>query len=226
MYNIIIANVQKQTSKNKAELTQIYRIAHDLPIWYTRLTLITMEKKMPKAVAKEKTVRVATDKQGQVIDQVVNIIKFMGENRLAEIELETSELKLSLKKHSVATHHVVQPQTAVMPMPMSMPMMHVEAPAGKKQHEKTPAAEKPAAVDNFKTVVSPMTGTFYRAPSPDSQPFIKEGDVIKAGQTICIVEAMKMMNEIKSDKAGKVVKILIENGKPVEKGAALISIGE
>jgi len=222
MYNIIIANVQKQTSKNKAALTQIYLIAHVLPIWYTRLTLTTMEKKMPKAVAKEKTVRVTTDKQGQVIDQVVDIIKFMGENRLAEIELETSELKLSLKKHSVATHHIVQPQTAVMPMPM----MHIEAPAIKKQPEKTPAAEKPAVVDNAKTVVSPMTGTFYRAPSPDSQPFIKEGDVIKAGQTICIVEAMKMMNEIKSDKAGKVIKILIENGKPVEKGAALISIGE
>jgi len=222
MYNIIIANVQKQTSKNKAALTQIYLIAHVLPIWYTRLTLTTMEKKMPKAVAKEKTVRVTTDKQGQVIDQVVDIIKFMGENRLAEIELETSELKLSLKKHSVATHHVAQPQTAVMPMPM----MHIEAPAIKKQPEKTPAAEKPAVVDNAKTVVSPMTGTFYRAPSPDSQPFIKEGDVIKAGQTICIVEAMKMMNEIKSDKAGKVIKILIENGKPVEKGAALISIGE
>ncbi len=222
MYNIIIANVQKQTSKNKPALTQIYRIAHVLPIWYTRLTLIAMEKKMPKAVAKEKTVRVATDKQGQVIDQVVNIIKFMGENRLAEIELETSNLKLSLKKHSVAAHHVVQPQTAVMPMPM----MHIEAPAIKKQPEKAPAAEKPAAADNLKTVVSPMTGTFYRAPSPDSQPFIKEGDVVKAGQTICIVEAMKMMNEIKSDKAGKVVKILIENGKPVEKGAALISIGE
>jgi len=222
MYNIIIANVQKQTSKNKAALTQIYRIAHVLPIWYTRLTLTTMEKKMPKAVAKEKTVRVTTDKQGQVIDQVVDIIKFMGENRLAELELETSELKLSLKKHSVATHHVVQPQAAVMPMPM----MHIEAPAIKKQPEKTPAAEKPAVVDNAKTVVSPMTGTFYRAPSPDSQPFIKEGDVIKAGQTICIVEAMKMMNEIKSDKAGKVIKILIENGKPVEKGAALISIGE
>lgn len=222
MYNIIIANVQKQTSKNKAALTQIYLIAHVLPIWYTRLTLTTMEKKMPKAVAKEKTVRVTTDKQGQVIDQVVDIIKFMGENRLAEIELETSELKLSLKKHSVATHYVAQPQAAVMPMPM----MHIEAPAIKKQPEKTPAAEKPAVVDNAKTVVSPMTGTFYRAPSPDSQPFIKEGDVIKAGQTICIVEAMKMMNEIKSDKAGKVIKILIENGKPVEKGAALISIGE
>ena len=177
---------------------------------------------MPKAVAKEKTVGVITDKQGQVIDQVVNIIKFMGENRLAEIELETSELKLSLKKHSVALHHAVQPQAAVMPMPM----MHIETPAIKKQPEKTPAAVKPAVVDNFKTVVSPMTGTFYRAPSPDSQPFIKEGDLIKAGQTICIVEAMKMMNEIKSDKAGKVIKFLIENGKPVEKGAALISIGE
>ncbi len=222
MYNIITGNVQKQTAENKVELTQIYLIAHVFPICYTRLTLTTMEKKMPKAVAKEKTVRVAKDKQGLVIDQVVDIIRFMGENRLAEIELETSELKLSLKKHAVVQHHAVQTQTSVMPMPM----MHIETPAIKKQPEKSPAAEKPVVADNFKTVVSPMTGTFYRAPSPDSQPFIKEGDVIKAGQAICIVEAMKMMNEIKSDKAGKVLKILIENGRPVEKGSALISIGE
>lgn len=162
--------------------------------------------------------------EGQVVDQVVDIIKFMGENKLAEIELETSDLKLKLKKHSPAhIHSVHAPMTHI-----TMPALPAEAPARQSdrqvaQADKKPLQETPA---NVKSVTSPMTGTFYRAPSPDSQPFIKEGDVIKAGQTICIVEAMKMMNEIKSDKAGKVAKILVENGKPVEKGSVLIHVGE
>ncbi len=159
--------------------------------------------------------------EDQAIDQVVNIIRFMGENRLAEIELETADLKLSLKKHVASHTQAVQQQMA---MPMSV--MQIES-AIRRQPEKPVAHDiKAAAPTNYQTVVSPMTGTFYRAPSPDSQPFMKEGDVIKAGQTICIVEAMKMMNEIKSDKAGKIVKILIENGKPVEKGTVLVHLGE
>jgi acetyl-CoA carboxylase biotin carboxyl carrier protein len=172
---------------------------------------------MPKAKTPKFT-------ENQVVDQVISIIKFMGENRLAEIELETSDLKLNLKKHSAlqmpVMHHVQN---------NPLPVLHIEPSQIARNNDKAvahqakPAAEVPA---NFQTVVSPMTGTFYRAPSPDSQPFIKEGDVIKAGQTICIVEAMKMMNEIKSDKAGKIVKIVIENGKPVEKGAVIVHIGE
>ncbi len=171
---------------------------------------------MPKA----KTPKSSED---QVIDQVVNIIRFMGENRLAEIELETSELKLNLKKHSVAQMSTIN-QVQSMPMPLvyaeSQTVRHHEKAA---THQAKPVTETPT---NYQTVVSPMTGTFYRAPSPDSQPFIKEGDIVKAGQTICIVEAMKMMNEIKSDKAGKIVKIVAENGKPVEKGNVLVQIGE
>lgn len=160
----------------------------------------------------------------QVIDQVVDIIRFMGENKLAEIELETTSLKLKLKKHSSVHVHTVHAPLAH----MAMPMMPVESTA-KKSGNQIASAEKAVITEvktNFQTVVSPMSGTYYSAPSPDSQPFIKEGDSINAGQTICIVEAMKMMNEIKSDKSGKVTKILIANGKPIEKGAVIIHIGE
>jgi acetyl-CoA carboxylase biotin carboxyl carrier protein len=162
----------------------------------------------------------------QAIDKVVDLIKFMGENRLSELELETSDLKLSLKKHTTGHLPGLQHHMPSMPMPV-MQFEPLVAPV-KKSEKPVAANEKaaPAAVDKYKTIVSPMTGTFYRSPSPDSQPFIKEGDVLKSGQTICIVEAMKMMNEIKSDKAGKVLKILIENGKPVEKGTVLVHLEE
>ncbi len=171
-------------------------------------------------MAKTKT---TSANHGQVIDQVVDIIKFMGENRLSEIELETTGLKMTLKKHSDAQLHTLPVYSGNLPVATPSASINNKLP-GKvsADTEKIPVA----ANANFKTVVSPMAGTFYRSPSPDSQPFIKEGDIIKAGQTICIVEAMKMMNEIKSDKAGKIEKILIENGKPVEKGTAIVQIGE
>lgn len=159
--------------------------------------------------------------EGHVVDQVVEIIRFMGENKLAEIDLETSDMKLSLKKHSA-----VQYQTIQAPAPQISHYPEMVAGAGKNP-KASPVKEKETVVEkksDLQTVTSPMTGTFYRAPSPSSEPFIKEGDSIKAGQTVCIVEAMKMMNEIKSDKAGKIAKILIENGKPVEKGSIILQL--
>lgn len=162
--------------------------------------------------------------EDQVVDQVVDLIRFMGENKLAEIELETADLKLKLKKHSPAHVHTVHsPVTQI-----SMPTIPFET-ARKLTEKPAITNDKAAAVEiktNYQTVVSPMTGTFYSAASPDSKPYVMEGDLIKAGQTICIVEAMKMMNEIKSDKAGKVTKILMQNGKPIEKGAIIIHVGE
>jgi acetyl-CoA carboxylase biotin carboxyl carrier protein len=169
--------------------------------------------------------KIAQSSEGQVIDQVVEIIRFMGENKLAEIDLETSQLKLKLKKHGN-----VQAQTFQMPMNQSympaMPLLEQQA-ASRAQTAESAAAPKPVpADDKYHKILSPMAGTFYRAPSPTSEVFCKEGDTVKAGQTVCIVEAMKMMNEIKSDKAGKIVKIMIENGKPVDKGSALFQLGE
>jgi acetyl-CoA carboxylase biotin carboxyl carrier protein len=84
--------------------------------------------------------------------------------------------------------------------------------------------EKTAVETSFHQIVSPMAGTFYRSPSPTSDPYCKDGAEIAEGQTVCIVEAMKMMNEIKADKSGKIVKILVENGKPVEKGTVLLHV--
>ena len=173
---------------------------------------------MPKA---KQTASKKTD-QTKVIDQVIDIIQMMGENTLAELDLETSEMKMCLKKHgSVSQQQVV----TVAPQPMMQPAQNVVAPVAKVQQSQKPVENTPAVEKhNYHEISSPMAGTFYRSPSPTSDPFAKEGDVVTEGQTICIVEAMKMMNEIKADRKGKVVKILIENGKPVEKGSILFHI--
>jgi acetyl-CoA carboxylase biotin carboxyl carrier protein len=173
---------------------------------------------MPKTkVANKKTV----EKQPP-LDQVVKIIELMGNNRLSEIDLETKNLKLSLRKYSASQQQTIAAPPAVEPVfaPQNT-ANNVEIPVVK---EVVPDQEKEA--EKYHKIVSPMAGTFYRAPSPTSPPFVKEGDEILPGQTVCIVEAMKMMNEIKADKVGKIVKILFENGVPVDKGENLFYIGD
>jgi acetyl-CoA carboxylase biotin carboxyl carrier protein len=101
-----------------------------------------------------------------------------------------------------------------------MPMAGA-APAGAPGEPATPAAAAPQG----HVVTSPMVGTFYRAPSPGSDPFVQVGDTVKQGQTICIIEAMKLLNEIESDTAGVVKEILVENGQAVEYGQPLFVVG-
>lgn len=174
---------------------------------------------MPKT--KASAVKTA-DSSGKSIDKAIEIIQFMGDNHLAEIELETPELKIKLKKHSqTVTIPVAAP---VAPLVQAQPILRNETQVQIKKEKET--EEQASADDNFHKIISPMAGTFYRAPSPTSPPFVNEGDSVTAGQTVCIVEAMKMMNEIKADKGGKIVKILLENGQPVEKSAVLFHIGE
>lgn len=170
---------------------------------------------MPRTKRTEKK-----NKKNHAIKQVIDIIKFMGENSLSEIDLETSELKMSLKKYSQV--QMITAQNLV------SPAMQIQQPnLTEVTQEKSAAVEaekKADSEENYKQIVSPMSGTFYRSPSPSSPPFIDEGSNVTSGETVCIVEAMKMMNEIKSDFDGKVVKILIENGDPVEKGEILLCV--
>lgn len=129
---------------------------------------------------------------------------------VAEFELENDDMRLRLRRAEiytpVATPIDVASATATPPRPATI---EVET----KQEE-----------EGIVHVTSPFVGTFYRAPSPDAQPFVEAGTVVKPGQTLCIVEAMKLMNEIESDVAGTIVDILVENGKPVEFGQKLFKI--
>lgn len=131
-------------------------------------------------------------------DKVAALFELMKAEKLEELEIKEEDFYLHIKRkgrHIPAVHGPV-PQTVV------VPAIPVETPA----EPAVPAGE---------TVKSPITGVLYRAPSPTSAPFIKEGDVAEIGKTLCIVEAMKVMNEIKADSRVKILKILVENGKPV-----------
>lgn len=165
------------------------------------------------------------------LEEVLKIIDLMGSTDLVELELETPELKISLKRAGAEpVIHMIQAPQTMMSAPGMMPSTQVAAPAPVR----TPAGvTKPAQVAasaaeapkvEYHKIVSPMAGTFYRAPSPSAPPYVKEGDVVKAGQPVCIIEAMKLMNEIKADKAGKIVKVPCDNAQPVEKGTALFLI--
>ncbi len=160
----------------------------------------------------------------QTISEVVGLIKLMGETGLAELRMESPGLKVSLKKESTPSFIGVQsPQTMVMPQ-MAMPTVPSPAPQKNTGAEAAKAAPKAEDSAKFHQICSPMAGTFYRQPSPNSPPYVKEGDQIKAGQPLCIIEAMKLMNEIKAEVVGKIVKIVAENAKPVDKGTVLFLV--
>src|SRR5437016_3521751 len=153
--------------------------------------------------------------------EIKDLIEFLIEKEIAEFELERGDVKLRIKRTSDApavTHYVQAPHTvaAAAPIqhaPVSTPVSQPEEPAGK---EAAPADDK----DLF-TVKSPIVGTYYEAPSPGSPPFSKVGDEVKVGQVLCIIEAMKLMNEIEAETAGAIAKILVKNGQPVEYGQPL-----
>ena len=137
--------------------------------------------------------------------EIRDLIDFIANTGLNEVNIETEELKLSVKRDRKITQ-VIESGTAVAAAPAP-----VAAPAALS----TPAADT-APSSNLIEVKSPMIGTFYRAANPESDSFVNVGDNIGVGQTVCIVEAMKLFNEIESEVSGKIVKVLVDNGTPVE----------
>lgn len=154
-------------------------------------------------------------------NQIQEIIRMVSKHKLSEFILKEGEFKLVVRNQGTgAENHVISPvvvqapaQPAIVAAPA--PAAAVAAPAPAAKPEAAPAA--PAAdAGNYLTVKSPMVGTFYRSASPDKPPFVKIGDSVDAGQTVCIIEAMKLFNEIESDVKGKIVKVLVEDASPVE----------
>lgn len=139
--------------------------------------------------------------------EIQNLIKFVAKSGATEVNLETEDFKIVIK---TAGEYVApqQPQQQVFhAMPAAPAPVAADAPAA--------PAPAPTA-DKFVTVNSPMIGTFYRRPSPDKDIFVNVGDEVKVGQTVCIIEAMKLFNEIESEIKGKIVKVLVEDQSPVE----------
>lgn len=138
------------------------------------------------------------------IRKVKKLIELLEESDVAEIEIHEGEESVRISRGSTAV---------VAPMAAPIAAAPVAAPAPAAAPAVAPAAEPEI---QGHAVRSPMVGTFYSAPSPDASAFVKEGDTVSAGQTLCIIEAMKILNQIESDKAGKITRILVENGQPVE----------
>ncbi len=146
-----------------------------------------------------------TDMQGIDMKILKRLRKFMDDASLAELEVEMEGVKVRLKKTG---------SSEVTPTPVALPLSSLPPTASSAPAPVTPGGEP--AGSGVASIKSPMVGTFYRSPSPQSPPFVNAGDAVQEGHTLCLIEAMKLMNEIKAERAGKISKILVENGQPVE----------
>jgi acetyl-CoA carboxylase biotin carboxyl carrier protein len=153
------------------------------------------------------------------MEQIAHLLKTMAEHNLEEFEYSRGDLRIRLKKPSAGV--------AYLSAPAPTPEIIVTGAPPQAASSSTPApAATPEArpTEDLHLVKSPIVGTFYGSPSPGAEPFVKVGGYIEAGQTLCIVEAMKLMNEIESDMSGEVLRIFAENGQPVEYGQPLFGI--
>jgi acetyl-CoA carboxylase biotin carboxyl carrier protein len=142
--------------------------------------------------------------------EIQDLIDLARRNNLAELEIERDGVRIRIRRDAVAGGHGGAVREVLT--------------GGQDGQDEMPAPVVPAEAAGYVTVTSPIVGTFYRAASPDADPYVEEGDVVKKGQVLCIVEAMKLMNEIEAETDGRIIKILAESTKPVEYGQPLFLI--
>lgn len=158
------------------------------------------------------------------LKEIQNLIKFVARSGAAEVNLETEEFKINIKTDAAYKAEAAAPQVISMPQAAQQPMPQPAAPAptqapasgGGDQKEEGGEDSPPEDNANYVTIKSPMIGTFYRRPSPDKDIFVNVGDEISKGTVVCIIEAMKLFNEIESEVSGKIVKVLVDDQSPVE----------
>jgi acetyl-CoA carboxylase biotin carboxyl carrier protein len=161
--------------------------------------------------------------------ELKELIEFLIEKDIAEFELERGDVKVKIKRAGESPsvpdsrYIAVHPPAAAAPPLATVPAGPVSLQAAASSPG-VPAPPPAAPEENLTPVRSPIVGTFYESPSPGAPPFVKPGDRVEVGQILCIVEAMKLMNEIESDVAGEVVKKLVNNGQPIEYGQELFAI--
>jgi len=159
---------------------------------------------------------------------VENLLNLISESEVDEVSIEEGDFKIKVKKKA---EQEAPSQLAYPPMPAQYNLpaapQQPAAPAQPYQQaasESSGSEEEETKTVSGETIISPIVGTFYRSPSPDDDPFVNVGDHVEKGETVCIVEAMKIMNEIESEFSGKISKILVEDGQPVEYDQPLFSI--
>lgn len=158
--------------------------------------------------------------------EIQDLIKFVSKSGVTEVEIEEKDFKITIKSETKQSKEEKTVYVQQQPMVQQMPQQQAPAPQPQQQQQ-TPAAPaantgggeqvaEGGANDNYITVKSPMIGTFYRSSSPDKPVFVEVGDNVKKGDTVCIIEAMKLFNEIESEVSGKIVKVLVDDATPVE----------
>lgn len=150
------------------------------------------------------------------IKEIQSLIKFVAKSGASEVKLEMEDLKITIRTGS---EHTSSPETTfVQQVPVAQAPAATPPPAAPAQKETAETKETAAAEDDSKyvTIKSPIIGTFYRKPSPDKPPFVEVGDSIGKGDVLCVIEAMKLFNDIESEVSGKIVKILVDDSSPVE----------
>jgi len=158
--------------------------------------------------------------------ELKEILQILEEKEITEFELEEEGMKLRIRKAAASLNHAAAPSAPVPLVQSVIPSaLNAVAPAAAAAPATSPAAPAPTAEEQgLLTVKSPIVGTFYRAPDPGSPPFVNVGDHVRVGQVLCIIEAMKLMNEIEAEAAGEIVKVHHETGQPVQYGEPLFDI--
>jgi acetyl-CoA carboxylase biotin carboxyl carrier protein len=157
------------------------------------------------------------------IQQIEQLLQFMTEHNLEEFEYSRGDLRIRLRKPSAGV--VLQSRTAYAPeiiVPVGVGETAVQSSGSSAPN--TAAPEGRSSKEDLHLIKSPIVGTFYGAPTPGAENFVKVGSQVESGQTLCIVEAMKLMNEIEADESGEIVRVYVENGQPVEYGQPLFGI--
>jgi len=154
------------------------------------------------------------------LKDIQNLIKFVAKSGASEVKLEMEDIKITIKTGSEKTETTIVQQAPIGMPQMAMPGQ-VAAPV---QTQDAPAANANAEESKFIEITSPIIGTFYRKPSPDKPVFVEVGDNVSTNTVVCMVEAMKLFNEIEAEVTGKIVKILVDDGTPVEFGQPLFLV--
>jgi acetyl-CoA carboxylase biotin carboxyl carrier protein len=145
------------------------------------------------------------------LKQIQDLVKMVNKSNISELTIEEKDIKITIKQKE--DKYVTAAPVQALPQMQAMPV--AAAPVASASTATAPAAA-PKAADNLITIKSPMIGTFYRKPAPDKPNFVEEGDEVRNGKVVCVIEAMKLFNEIESEVSGKIVKILVDDASPVE----------
>jgi acetyl-CoA carboxylase biotin carboxyl carrier protein len=159
------------------------------------------------------------------MEELRELIALLRDNGLAELELENEGFRVRLRRDSAGVESTRHAESHTAPVPAAPPVpAPAPSPAPGPTHPGTQASTEASQDQDLHIIPSPIVGTFYRSPSPTAEPFVKIGTNVEVDSVVCIIEAMKLMNEIQAEAAGEVVKIYVENGQPVEYGQPLFGI--